>query len=332
MSQVRREDIRRWSLDGLRYVAVGAAYYGAARAGFTKQLTVDSAIITPFRPTVGVALSAMLILGIRIWPGIALGAVATVGTLGPLGWYGLLITLGNIIAALCMCLVLRRAGFHLDLDRLRDGLVLVVAGLVATTLTAAISTATQLLTDRIELSGFLAVWTVWWSGDALGVLVVTPVLLLLRRLRVPRTRLARCVECVLLSGTSIVVAGLVTLTQVDLLFLVFPLLAFLALRFQLAGTAPCALVFSVLATVAAVDAHGPFHNLTLPQRMLMLQAFNGATALTALLIAALVTEQLSVQRRIEGVLRDLAEVVDRLSPGATTARWPLRNWYRRSGD
>ncbi|GAA3069419.1 hypothetical protein GCM10020254_11470 [Streptomyces goshikiensis] len=107
-----------------------------------------------------------------------------------------------------------------------------------------------------------------------------------------------------------------TRSTLSLLFLVFPLLIWAAVRFQLAGSAPCALFVSVLAIGAATDRAGPFARHTLFEIMVNLQAFNGCAALTGLLLAALVTEQNNIRLRIEQACEDLAEVVARLTPGA----------------
>ncbi|MFF3733924.1 hypothetical protein ACFYXM_27365 [Streptomyces sp. NPDC002476] len=41
----------------------------------------DDAAVTPLRPPTGIALSALIQLGPRVWPGIALGSLCVVATL-----------------------------------------------------------------------------------------------------------------------------------------------------------------------------------------------------------------------------------------------------------
>lgn len=126
---------------------------------------------------------------------------------------------------------------------------------------------------------------------------------------------------VLLAGTVLVTLA-VTNSQLSLLFLVFPLLIWAALRFQLIGAAPCVLVVSVLAITAATDHRGPFAHHGVLQTMVILQALNGAAALTGLLLSAIIAEQQSMYRRIESACRGLAEVVARLAPGEAGSGWP----------
>lgn len=86
------------------------------------------------------------------------------------------------------------------------------------------------------------------------------------------------------------------------------------MRFQLAGSAPCVLVLSVVVIWAATKGAGPFAGHTLFEIMVNVQALNGSAALIALILSALVTEQINIREEIERVCEDLAEVVDRLAP------------------
>ncbi len=49
--------------------------------------------------------------------------------------------------------------------------------------------------------------------------------------------------------------------------------------------------------------------------MLKLQAFNGSMALTALLLSAVITEQLNTRRSVERACQELVEVLEHLTGG-----------------
>lgn len=93
-----------------------------------------------------------------------------------------------------------------------------------------------------------------------------------------------------------------------------PLLIWAAFRFQLAGAAPCALVVSTLAILAAAGEKGPFAGEDLFSSMVTLQAFNGTTALTALLLAAVITERNNTHDEIKRVCLRFAAMVAQLEP------------------
>ncbi|WP_330237747.1 MASE1 domain-containing protein [Streptomyces sp. NBC_00525] len=322
---IRSEKTRRHLIAVLRVAAVAAVYYGSARLGLLREVTVHGAVVTPLWPPTGVALGALLCLGVRVWPGIAIGSLVVVTVLSGTVRPATAVTVAaSTLAPLCAYLMLRRAGFRVELDRLRDGIVLVFLGGMLPMVISATAGAGMLVADeKIPSADFWSVWAAWWAGDAMGVLMVTPMVLVLRRARPPRLS-DRWVEAGALSVVAVVAAVVATQSTLSMIYLVFPILIWAALRFQLAGTAPCALLVSVLAVLAGTARNGPFQEHTMVEVMISLTVLNGAVSLTALLLAAVVTEQDNVRRRIESACEELAEVVDQLAPGRSATAWPSR--------
>ncbi|MCX5112940.1 MASE1 domain-containing protein [Streptomyces sp. NBC_00378] len=322
---IRSERTRRAAAAALRVLAVTAAYYAAGGLGLIREVSVHGAVVTPLWPPTGIALGALIHLGLSAWPGIALGSLLVVATLsGSVTPSTFAVVAGSTAAPLCSYLILRRAGFRKELDRLRDGVMLVFLGALAgMVISATVGTGMLALNGKLPLSGFWPVWAAWWSGDAMGVLVVTPVLLVLHRLRMPRTT-DRWIEASALLIVAVTVSLVATRSSLSVLYLVFPVLIWAALRFQLAGSAPCALLVSVLAAIAGTEGVGPFAGRTILHVMIDLTVLNGCVALTALLLAAVVTEQSNIRQRIERACEELAEVVDHLAPGRAAAAWPPR--------
>ncbi|MGW2678751.1 MASE1 domain-containing protein [Streptomyces sp. NPDC001436] len=298
----------------LLVLAVAAAYYATGRLGLLRQVVVAGAVVTPLWPPTGIAVAALLWFGLRVWPGFALGTYLAIETISAFHLADLGIVAGNVLAPVCALLLLRRVGFRPELDRLSDGLALVfLGGLVPMLLSATAGAWTLVLTGNLPMTSFWPTWAAWWTGDAMGVLLVTPLLLALRGARLPRDPY-RVAEGAALMVATAVATVVVTHSGLSLLFMVFPLLIWAAVRFQLAGAAPCALLVSVLSIGAATDHAGPFAGRSLLELMVNLQALNGAAALTGLLLAALVTEQNNVRLKIQEACEELAEVVAHLSP------------------
>ncbi|MCX5403564.1 MASE1 domain-containing protein [Streptomyces sp. NBC_00335] len=311
---VRTVEWRRPAEALLRILGVAVAYYATGRLGLLLHVSVEGAVVTPLWLPTGIAVACLLWCGPRIWPGIALGTYLAIERISAFDPVDLGIVAGNTLAPLCAYALLRRAGFRPELDRLRDGLALVfLGGLLPMLISSTTGTWTLVLTGDLPLPSFWPVWSAWWAGDTMGVLLVTPLLLVLRRARLPRDPY-RVAEAAALAVTVSAVTLTATRSSLSLLFLVFPLLIWAAVRFRLPGSAPCALLVSVLAITAATDRAGPFAGHTLFEIMVNLQALNGAAALTALLLAALVTEQDNVRLKIEELCEDLADVVARLAP------------------
>ncbi|KUN86096.1 hypothetical protein AQJ64_08580 [Streptomyces griseoruber] len=315
MVGIRDLELRRTVVFAVQTLAVAVCYYGAGRLGLIRRLVVEGAVFTPIWPPTGVAVASLLILGLRAWLGIALGVLLVILSITTLRPVALVNVVGNTAAPVCAYLLLRKVGFRTDLARLRDGLALVfLAALTSMLLSASVGVGLLILTGKIAAESFWPVWLGWWVGDAMGVLIVTPVLLLLRTARRPLL-LSRWKEAAGLAVICLALVPLATRSTVSLLFLVYPLLIWAALRFLLAGSMLCALFTSVMATIAATDRIGPFARLSRIEVMIKLQAFNGTMALTALLLSAVIMEQRNTRRSVERACQELVEVLEHLTAG-----------------
>ncbi|MFE3675600.1 MASE1 domain-containing protein [Streptomyces sp. NBUL23] len=328
---IRTERARHRAVYVAQILGVAGAYYLVGHLGLMRQVVVDGAVVTPLWPPTGIALASLLCLGVRVWPGIALGTLVTVSEIGDAFTVSrLAIMLGNTLAPLVSCALLRRVGFRSELVRLRDGICLVFLGAFAGMLiSATIGSVTLLLDDKVPPGRFWLVWSSWWAGDAMGVLVVTPLLLVLRRVRWPRPS-DRWLEASLLAAVAVTVSLIATRSSLSMVYLVFPVIIWAALRFQLPGSAPCALVVSVLAIIAGTDAVGPFAGHSLMEIMANLTLLNASVALTALLLGAVVAEHRNIRRETEYAVEELEALVEQLAPlsGPGAARYGDRERRR----
>ncbi|WP_282086707.1 MASE1 domain-containing protein [Streptomyces tendae] len=301
---------------------VAGCYYAAGRLGLSQQLTADGAIVTPIWPPTGLAVACLLLFGPWCVPGIALGALLVILSLGAPGAEAVGIMAGNTVAPVCAWLMLRAVGFRVSLSRLRDGLALVFLGaLTAMLISSGTGVGMLVLSDKLPTEHLGLVWLAWWVGDAVGVVLVTPLVLLLYRARLPPPSV-RWTEAVGLALVVCALAPLIMYSSVGLLFLVFPVLVWSALRFQLAGGIPCALFMSVTATVVARHEGGSFGRLTDIETMMRLQAFNGTLGLTALLLSAVISEQLNTRRSVERACHELVEALQHLNAGGSGSPGP----------
>jgi integral membrane sensor domain MASE1 len=295
----------------LRILALVAAYYLAAKVGLLFEIVRGQ--VTPLWPPTGIALVGLFVLGMRAWPGITLGAFLVNVPLGPSLPAAALISVGNTLAPLCGYLMLRRAGFRTRLERPADVLALVFLGALASTLvSASIGTGALVLAGAVPPSAYGPTWSVWWAGDAMGVLVIAPPLLI-ARLRWPRAMPPRrWIEATALLVGAAAVTSFIATSTLSALFLVFPLLIWAALRFHQGGATVCVLIVCVLTTYAAATGAGGFAQRDLFSNMVILQAFNGCVVLTALLLAALMHQRDRARRDVEQACAQLSELVTRL--------------------
>lgn len=291
---------------GLQVLGCAGAYYGASRLGL-----MGSAIggISPFWPATGVAVAALLVFGIRVWPGITLGSLPIDLSLAPV-LPALGSTVADTLAPVCAYLLLRWVSFRPELDRIRDALALVLLGAFAAMLvSSSLGTTIMLLSGQIPSHRFGLTWLVYWTGDAMGVLTVAPLLLALRTL--PRLRalpLSAWAEIGLMLPISFFVA-FIGIHQPNYLYLAFLAIAWAALRYQLIAVAPSAFIISWVAVDAAAHGIGPFAGEDVMQRMLELQLFNGSLVLGGLFLAVLITQRDNARFEIERTCRRLGEVI-----------------------
>src|SRR5437899_1127263 len=282
---VRRADLAGY---GLRLAVVAAAYFFTAQLGL--QLAVVHRQVTPVWPPTGIALVAILVLGVRIWPAIALAALAVNIPLGPNPVGAGVIAAGNTLAPLTAAYLMKQAGFRLELDRLGDAAAIILLGALAgMAVSATVGSLVLLASGSVPQTNFAQTWAVWWTGDAMGVLLVAPFLLSFRpKAGQPELTWRERLELGALLATVAVATFLVFQNRLRLEYLVFPVIMVAALRFRLRGAARAALIASGVAVWAAVSNAGPFADETLLQKMVTLQVFNIFVALASLVLASYV--------------------------------------------
>jgi signal transduction histidine kinase len=272
----------------LQLAVVALAYWLAA--GASLRLALVHGQVTPIWPPTGIALVAMLVFGRRVWPSIFLAALAVNLPIGPSALGAAFIAAGNTLAPLTAAALLKRAGFRIELDRVRDAVAIVVLGaLVAMAVSATVGASVLVLSGAVPADSFWSTWTVWWTGDAMGVLLVAPFLLsLLPNARGASPTLRTAAELTgLLVGVGVLTFVLFQ-NRLRLEYLVLPFIMLAAWRFRLRGSAPAALIASGVAIWAAVQGTGPFGTETLIEKMITLQVFNVCVALTSLVLTAFV--------------------------------------------
>jgi serine phosphatase RsbU (regulator of sigma subunit) len=288
---------------------VAVAYYVGARVGLTLSLVERN--VTPLWPPTGIAVAAFLLFGRSLWPGVALAAFAVNLPISEGALAAAVTAAGNTLAPLVAALLLARVGFRPQLDRRQDALSIVFLGALASTLiSATIGAGTLVVSGAISSHSLVSAWAVWWTGDAMGVLTVAPFLLCLPLFReLPGWSRARWLEAVAVLGLAAAVITWTARSELQLIYLTLPVVAWASWRLQLRGAAPVALVVSLIATATAAGDDGAFAHETLFQQMLTLQAFNACVALTSFFLAALVSER---NRTAEALARATVELEDRV--------------------
>jgi integral membrane sensor domain MASE1 len=292
---------------GLQLAALAAVYVAAGKLGLDLAFATSS--VTAIWAPTGIALAALILGGYRLWPAIALGALLTNINTGVPALTVLGITTGNTLEALAGAYLLREvANFRPALDRVVDVLALVSFGaIISTTVSATIGVLSLLGASEINSGDIGAVWRTWWLGDMGGDLIVAPALLVLANNRAFRRMPGRPVEGVVLTLALVGVSVLVFSQRTTLLYVVFPLLIWAALRFWQPGAAVAGLIVATVAVLYTASGKGPFASNGLDDRLVLAQTFVAVGSLTALILAAVTSERHKAEQAMAEIAETLQE-------------------------
>src|SRR6185436_97422 len=159
----------------LDLAVVFVAYVATARLGLS--FDALAGIATTVWPPTGIALAALILRGPQLWPAVALAAFAVNLTTGIPIWGAAILATGNTLEAVVGAALLRRFSFDPRLARLRDVLLLVGwAALGSTLISATFGTVAAALASLHRNESYPVFWAVWWIGDAMGDLLIAPLI------------------------------------------------------------------------------------------------------------------------------------------------------------
>jgi integral membrane sensor domain MASE1 len=291
----------------LKLVGVAAVYYGTAKLGLS--LASMNASISAVWPPTGIALAALVFWGYRMWPAVLLGAVLANSWTGVPAYGVAGIAIGNTGEALLGAFLLRRvADFRPSLERVRDVVALaVLAGLVSTAVAATVGVGSLFIADRVSGGEIWSAWRTWWLGDMGGDFVVAPAIMVAITHWPYGRAPGRALEAVA-AGLGVAGASFVAFYfDVPCAFILFPFMIWAALRFWQPGAVAASLVVAGFAIPFTSNDQGSFSGLSLDDRLALAQTFIGVASMSALVLAAVMTER----QRIEDAARYISETLQR---------------------
>lgn len=287
---------------------VFAAYLVGGRLGLIVPFT--SGNVSPVWPAAGVAMGTLLLVGYRAWPAIAAAAFLVnlftpIPALGALG-----IAAGNTAGPLAGAWLTRQiSGFTPSLTRLKDVLgIILIAAPVGAAISACVGVTVLFGTGGTPWVTFGSALAVWWLGDWMGVLIVTPVVLTAPGRRIDSGRQAAelgsllasvAATCLLMFHPSVSVQSGIVLAAA-----VTPFVLWGAMRFETFGAAAVVLVVSCVVVWETGVGLGPFSGSTAAHDAALLQAFLALITVSGLTLAATIAERshlIREQARREGV-------------------------------
>jgi signal transduction histidine kinase/ActR/RegA family two-component response regulator len=282
-------------------------YFVAGKFGL--MLAFVNASATVVWPPTGLAIAALLLLGIEFWPAILLGAFAVNLTTSGDVPSSVGIAVGNTLeAVIATTLVHRWAGGPTAFERPQGVLrFALLAAVLATGVSATIGVTSLAVAGLARWSDFGAIWLTWWLGDASGALLITPAIVLWATSRF-RFAPKRWGEAGLLTiatvATGLFVFGgreALSIQHYPIAFLSFPVLVWAAFRFGPLGAASVALTIGAIAVWGTLNGFGPYALGSPNESLVVLQGFMMVAAVTSMTLAAAVFDRRRTEARLLAV-------------------------------
>ena len=285
-------------------IALTLVYFCAGKFGLSLALLNPSASVV--WPPSGIALAVLLLWGYRLWPAIFLGAflvnITTQGTVGTtLG-----IAAGNTLEALLGAWLVNRFahGIHAFERAKNVFLFILLAAVLSTAVSATCGVTTLSLAGFAPWHEYPSTWLTWWLGDLVGDLIFAPLLVIwVTQGLSPLEHDHQRWEALSLAAVTVVLSWLIFLSDIPsgLEYLALPPVLWAALRFGGRGAVSSAFVTSAIALLGTSQSFGPFTTPDRNQSLFLLQSFMAALTVTALVLAAVLSER----RRAEGEIATL---------------------------
>ena len=286
----------------LQAAVLAAVYFAAAKLSL--ELAIPPGYATAVWPPSGIALAALVLGGVRLWPGVWLGAAlanATIETSWPVA--GVIAT-GNTIEALVgAALVHRLIGSASRFERGEDVVRFFCIAVVAAVLAASIAMVPLSLRHGLAGERLFWNWFTWWQGDATGIIIVAPLILVWARGGATLWTRERALEAAALIVLLFVTARLAFGAphgSLSFKFVILPYILWAAFRFgQREVTAIVALACGI-AVWYTTENSARLGRAGTNESLLVLLAFNGVVVLTGLILSTVLAERARAMAELRG--------------------------------
>jgi signal transduction histidine kinase len=292
----------------LGMATLAAAYYGAARVGYALEFSGPVAAVV-WLP-VGVGISFLYFGGIRLWPGLLIGdilaneytALPVASALGQ--------TAGNLLEVIVAVLLLHRlVPLASPLASVRGVTRMLIAIAAGAAISATVGPLSLLLGGVLTADSLPTVWRTWWLGDFSGGLVVVPLALAWWPPR-PLALRARIAEATVLLVALAAAGEITSRSEGPWAYLCFCALIWAGLRFGTRGATLAILIVVGFTVWNTMHYSGPFASEPHAVDVLGTQLFIAVAAISALCLAAVVSERERIAEQLGASRARVIETAD----------------------
>ncbi|MGO8088785.1 PAS domain-containing protein [Rhizobium leguminosarum] len=295
--------------------------------GFAQSLAIVPGTGISIWPPGGLFVATLILASRRSWPWWILAGCLAEMFSNFLWFYSpvpaaFLIYVGNALGAMVAAWLVNRTLKHPgQLETLQEVLTFVIlAAGIAPIVSANVGSAT-LAWFAIQSQSFATAWPLWWIGDATGVLIVSPLALVLFHSWRSKTQFsaAQWVEACVLGLIFLGVAALSLSGYLPFAYIIMPPLLWAAVRFEFKGAAVSLALLALITAVFTITGASQFAGDPESQKhnQIMLQLFLAISAFSALIVAAISRQHqlavLTLRQNVETLRdreRELSQLVD----------------------
>lgn len=253
----------------------------------------------------GIALVSILLFGYKYWPAIALGEFIVNWYFAPLPVdVSLYMAIGDTAETLLAVYILRRFGFKISFNHLKDMVLLIAVAIVCTAISATFGVSSLYLINIIPASAYILAWKTWWVANTLSILIIPPLILSWINKPIGKITIKKIFEFIIF-GLILYSVDLIVFHKVlnayfenpSSTYLFFPLLIWAALRFGVRGTSVVIFLVTAVSIIETSFGLGPFFSDNLAYNLLSLQIFIGTITSTIMLLAVVESERKEMEQR-----------------------------------
>jgi diguanylate cyclase (GGDEF)-like protein/PAS domain S-box-containing protein len=299
------KQIYRWSdLPLLLCISLTYALLAKIALGFFS----TNGVVSMVWPSSGLALAALILGKKKYWPSVFIGALMGNLMQGSSIGISLVIALGNSLEALsCFWILSHVPRFKPTLQQPHDFLWLSAAGALGSMVSASIGVGTLVLNGIVTKSAAGHNFLNWWQGDILGILLVTPLILVWRHIPYDWIKRERITEAIICFGLSFFAGQIIFLGWFQSIFgitargyWVFLFVTWAAVRFGRHGALFVLVMTAIQMLLGMVLAVGGAVNNQVPVGILNFWLYMLALTIVGILIALVIdrvksTESLLLQ-------------------------------------
>ena len=252
------------------------------------------------------------------WPAATIGVTLSGSLANTIGGaplpLGLAFGLSNGLEPLIIAFMLRAGRRTLDLEHIDDLARFVMALIVVTIGSATYASA---VSATFFGADFGEVWLSWFTSSFLGLAILTPLLLIgFKQLRAPKLTAhdwrAAVAALALVAGFGAI--GFFQ-SRWPLHFIALPPVLIATFRLRAIGAAASVLLLAAMGTASVMSGHGPMlgADAGFSERLILLQLFLAVAILTALPVAALLSQRDRYAATLAASEAQLASIVDAVS-------------------